>query len=170
MSKFAKLLKLVVSATKRPELPEDHTGSQASMAAQRATGQAEANMQDALKAAATERNGACDRLLKFLGRAFGSRTDPMATRRAQRVAVKAVAFMSKNEALFATIADAEARAFDALTRTYGSIALEYPTDKQLDELYGLTLRHGSPTARTDDESTAAYKKSSWPDSRSFVEQ
>ncbi|MGF6970803.1 hypothetical protein OKW43_007898 [Paraburkholderia sp. WC7.3g] len=102
MSKFAKLLNVVVSATKRPELPEDHTGSQASMAAQRATGQAEADMQDALKAAATERNGACDRLLKFLGRAFGSRTDPMATRRAQRVAVKAVAFMSKDEALFAT--------------------------------------------------------------------
>ncbi|CAD6560479.1 hypothetical protein LMG28727_07162 [Paraburkholderia kirstenboschensis] len=38
MSKFAKLLKFVVSATKRPELPEDHTRSQASMAAQRRHG------------------------------------------------------------------------------------------------------------------------------------
>jgi hypothetical protein len=46
LSKIATLLKKVLSATKRPELPEDHTWSQASMTAQRAKGEIEALRQE----------------------------------------------------------------------------------------------------------------------------
>lgn len=118
IKKFAKLLKLVVSATKHPGLPEDHTWSQKSMATQRARGKAEADMQDTYKV-----------------------TAPMETSRAQWVALQSTALATDDTALIAALAEAKQRACAAIMRMHGTAALSYPTDEQLEELHGMAFRH-----------------------------
>ncbi|MFM0642846.1 hypothetical protein PQR14_00830 [Paraburkholderia bryophila] len=49
MSKLTKLIKTAYNATRTPQVPEDHTWSQASMAQQRAIGEAEAEKLEAGK-------------------------------------------------------------------------------------------------------------------------
>jgi hypothetical protein len=61
LTRLATLLKTLLSATRQPALPDDHTWSQSSMAAQRAKGEAEAPEPEAAPSAVSE-PAACNQL------------------------------------------------------------------------------------------------------------
>lgn len=80
-------------------------------------------------------------MFKFIARVFRNRSATvMTTRRAQWAAVKAVAALSGDPSLLASIADAEQRAHDVIANTYGVEALSRLSEKQSDELSGVALR------------------------------
>lgn len=80
-------------------------------------------------------------MFNFIARVFRNRSATvMTTRRAQWMAVKAVAALSGDRSLLASIADAELRAHDVIAKTYGTEALSQLSDKQSDELSGVALR------------------------------
>ncbi|WGS52368.1 hypothetical protein LFL96_29675 [Paraburkholderia sp. D15] len=80
-------------------------------------------------------------MFNFIARVFRTKSvTVMTTRRAQWAAVKAVAALSGDASLIASVADAELRARDALAKTYGAAALTQLDDRQTDQMYGLALR------------------------------
>jgi hypothetical protein len=79
-------------------------------------------------------------MFKFIARAFGIPTPVTCANRALWAAHKAAAFAANDKRLIAALRQAEERASEAIAEMYGSAALTFPTDKQLDELCEIALR------------------------------